>query len=180
MGIVMGVFKQLAITAPRSTMRKQTPGRISGITGIINLRRRPSTWGRGHVLGALYRPQRTRLRPSCVPQRTSKREPGATGARSHRAHYGAHATSASSASSAQLQAFIGQGEFLFSYFIEILKNYSFTLYSFPGCHTLYSTLERSWAAAGFPVARLEWSRLRSEVRVSGTKICGSKHCLVLT
>jgi hypothetical protein len=38
---------------------------------------------------------------------------------------------ASSASSAQLQAFIAQGEFIFSYFFEMLKNYLFSLYSFP-------------------------------------------------
>jgi hypothetical protein len=55
----------------------------------------------------------------------------------------AAATSASSASSAQLQAFIGQGEFLFSYFIEILKITRFFLFlsmESEGCHTLYSTL----------------------------------------
>jgi hypothetical protein len=67
---------------------------------------------------------------------------------------------ASSASSAQLQAFIGQGEF-FS-LISYLKNYSFTLYSFPWSlkskYSLLYIVERSWAAAGFPTACPEWSQ----------------------
>jgi hypothetical protein len=100
-------------------------------------------------------------------------------------HQQAAATSASSASSAQLQAFIGQGEFIFSYFFEILKNYSFSLYSFPWSPkgAILSTLHCGNKLGGRRLTRRPVPNglgLRSEVRVSGTKMCGSKHCLVLT
>jgi hypothetical protein len=97
---------------------------------------------------------------------------------------------ASSASSQQLQVFIGQGELIYLILLKFLKIYSFCIMilsmEFVECYTLCSTL---WKEVGRPLACLPACLsacselrlgLRPEARVSGAKMCDSKHCLVLT
>jgi hypothetical protein len=85
----------------------------------------------------------------------------------------------------QLQAFIGQGELISLISLKFLKIYSFCIMilsmEFVVLYSLLYIMERSWAAAGFPAAcpKLRLG-LRSEARVSGAKMCDSKHCLVFT
>jgi hypothetical protein len=92
MGCATGASKPPASTAPRSTTKKLTPGPSSVINGVVSA----GVWVRGCVLGALFRPQRTKPRLSCVLRRFKEKEPGVSGARSYRAHYGAHGAPAGS------------------------------------------------------------------------------------
>jgi hypothetical protein len=103
-------------------------GPITGTTGIISLRRDLST----RVLCAFLRPQGRGLRASHdEPQRESQAPQALDRMERIMERMERQQAAACSASSKQLQVFIGQGEIFSIILLKFLKNYSFTLYSFP-------------------------------------------------